>query len=950
MILLMVTQPYTVHLVEPVLKCLDVPPPIHSMYSFVPPPLGSVLSEINQIKKLTVSFEASLPQYPTGTNARWPWCQKFVTVGDEVKFNFCVVVDNKPATWDVGSLFRYLRDKFYEAAVSEGVQPPILADVVSFPEKNTAVVCMGDERSVSRIIQTPFLELPSESASGVLSAVQTSALQFRQYVPNTMKDESVERKAELDKIPGLSEFSGQWAGTCKDAPPVWAIGHLRYSKELAQAFPSTGAFDGLDPVWWPEGQSIDQVHGSLLSRLCVKVEGLAPSWDECTLIGHLSRNLWILEQEFGFIAPSIITCKMAGDHAILACGDEISAKRLLLLTVLYVHPDWQKAKPAQFMSNQPYYVQQDPQRALALMPDAQEQTDFVVFSAFIPPVESYYRITIPPKVTLEIANDPVWTWSCDLTIDKVNQHLHNCLRDNTDIEEAAKVVLLKKRLCLIVTNKPTSWSADVTLLYIQESLRIAGLPVPHIANVQVQTPTSVVVAFHDMHARDMLLRVGVIALPLTWMCQNRKSSLFGFLVVKPWMYTGDPIDCPVDSPPTFQRVPAVWPDKAQLADVTDFSLRCRLVVLLLNTPIGLTEAQLSSALACHLSKTSEVDVVPGTLASHGIVTAACFNGYALVACATERQRAALCLGQHYIPVATEAGSSVMELIPVCVDTDWPRMKALAEKTFDLGDILPDSDYTIEEAWTEVSKDEQKSTTATEAAATNWQSLWQDSSNLATNDTYNAGAMAAFTTGGQAFDPQGYTLDKSETIFSNPAAQTALFAQWMTAIGDSAVASVDQDQNPFQVPDSGSKAQADSRYGHSFRPQKVDPMSSINEAYQKHRATVSTPTVADGGVNPVSDTSRSGFFGTAKPVASLLADSLGPTGVQSAVRSVRDHLEKRLYSNSTRPDARNDRRSPPRVLDRYAGSRYEKRYGDQATDRRRSPRPVDRDRRRRSRSR
>eukprot|EP00915_Cephaloidophora_sp_WS-2016_P009127 GHVH01012936.1.p1 GENE.GHVH01012936.1~~GHVH01012936.1.p1 ORF type:complete len:1081 (-),score=170.31 GHVH01012936.1:111-3353(-) len=353
-------------------------------------------------------------QYDLGDGCVWHRYSRYMTSKDEYqKYRLVLTIDNKPVNWDAGSLFRYLRDYFYQKYIREGVPPPVITDVFSYENARSATVSFRDEYSVAMVLASPHVD--TSMASHCQSGMSIGALMtFRLHVPGAYRE--VQRQIKLRAAQGIDTTTTEAHGTANEPFPPWSNGIQLFQRDFYGKITSpTGAMDGsavkvyvaddsvnavignvmekthiydrMEPIFWPPNMKLQDAPYSLKTSLCVVIDKVPITWSENHIWSNLQK-LQVLEREMGYILPSMIGVTLREDPlypnaAVIMCADESSRNRLLGLRVLYTHPDPQVASPNVLLMKYHIQVERgDIDRAENLKMELDQHPDFLMLTSY----------------------------------------------------------------------------------------------------------------------------------------------------------------------------------------------------------------------------------------------------------------------------------------------------------------------------------------------------------------------------------------------------------------------------------------------------------------------------------------------------------------------------------------------------------------------------------------
>eukprot|EP00923_Selenidium_pygospionis_P033674 GHVN01059074.1.p1 GENE.GHVN01059074.1~~GHVN01059074.1.p1 ORF type:complete len:2213 (+),score=338.01 GHVN01059074.1:122-6760(+) len=573
-----------------------------------------------------------------GDGTLWPPQVRLQGVADELKGRLCVFVDNKPAVWDQGVLFRYLRDYFYQRYMIDGKSPPLIADISAYQDKTSAIVVLRDEMSVARMFECQHIELPPDhqaSSSGSMS----SFLFVRQFVPASHRDRPQKTKT--------------------NEAPRWVRNQFQYYNTYRSSLPPGGVFQNAEPVFWPEPKMINEVHASLPSRLCVEVHNVPSSWDETFLSNMFFRSLWSMQQEIGLLPPNISAMQCTGDgRAIIACSDELSVHRLLSLRVVYTHSDWSKARPNNLNPN-----------------------DYLLFAPFTSGMWS--DVPLPT----EEAPKPSPTWPCDMAYQdvwdsKLKSVLCCCIK-NKPAEWTAPILQRYAEEYFRAAGVPVPSIVGI------------ALPTPHMAIFCCYDEHSV---YNLLQIGQLLLppdwavhneremgQAGNVMSVVEFRTENAEVAKKGdekALAIrdKEGQEASKACGTLAGVGTSADRTQVVWPAGKALREVTDVNLRCRLCLFVFNKPIdwdGITVQRVLEEHAAMLANEFKF-----TKPSIQLVATVPKAAYALVACSDESSREHFLKKRFVHLPSTDAQQNkergfppYFELVPLSRGSDWGGIKA-----------------------------------------------------------------------------------------------------------------------------------------------------------------------------------------------------------------------------------------------------------------------------------
>eukprot|EP00917_Polyrhabdina_sp_WS-2016_P010051 GHVP01022121.1.p1 GENE.GHVP01022121.1~~GHVP01022121.1.p1 ORF type:complete len:1127 (+),score=185.21 GHVP01022121.1:42-3422(+) len=519
----------------------------------------------------------------------WPVGTRLSFVTEELKYKLCVHIDNKPVAWESGSLFRYLRDYFYQKLATEGQFPPIICDVSAYADKSSSIIALRDEISVARLLANPYIELPSTMNSDNPNAALASCMYIRPY---SSGGKGIKKRPQTDNGPKSGSVVSFMDSSAELLGDSWLVENF---SQLYQSYirnvPAGHIYPSSNFVAWPTGKPVVQVHGSLQARLCVSLQGVPLHWDENGLLNHLGVAFYVLQQEIGFICPNLSAVYIFGDgEAVVACSDEISRQRFLSLRIIYMHTDWGKGKlnnafPSQYsaISNSTY------------VPCSSDHLLVLPYR----PSDASWKLNIDmPLVKTDV------TWPCDLVL--------------KDVKDSN----LKKRLCCCFKNKPTEWGTTEIKTFVIEYCRYSGIPVPTFTHCCVVSSNTLFACFTNSFARNLVMKLGHFLLPLKYtLSVSEASSAKQLHLLTAWTWTakldrssasaaitGDMTDAFRSSISKEARPTEItWPSGAFLRDVVDLATRCRLCAFVLNKPIGWDGDQVRKAIIRHHAQKYEID-------------------------------------------------------------------------------------------------------------------------------------------------------------------------------------------------------------------------------------------------------------------------------------------------------------------------------------------------------
>eukprot|EP00923_Selenidium_pygospionis_P020695 GHVN01035683.1.p1 GENE.GHVN01035683.1~~GHVN01035683.1.p1 ORF type:complete len:2169 (+),score=358.42 GHVN01035683.1:491-6997(+) len=575
-----------------------------------------------------------------GKGIVWPPQMKLQSVPDELKGRLCIFVDNKPAVWDQGMLFRYLRDYFYQRYMIDGKSPPLIADISAYQEKTSAIVVLRDEVSVARMFDCQHIELPPDhqASSGKLS----SFLFIRQFVPASHRDRPQKTKT--------------------NEPPRWVRSQFQYFNTYRSSLPQSGVFQNVKPVFWPEPRMINEVHHSMQSRLCVEVANVPASWDETCLSNMFFRSLWSMQQEIGVLPPNISAMQCTGDgRAIVACSDELSVHRLLSLRVLYTHPDWSKARPNNLNAN-----------------------DYLLFAPF----SSQTWSDDSEPCGNEKEEGTSLTWPCDMAfqdvLDTKLKVVLCCCVKNKPSEWTAPILQRYTEEYIRSAAIPVPCIVGISL------------PAPHMAifccydehsvDTLLQVGQMLFPPDWSAHNERQLGQAGNVLSIVEFRVERSDDASKDRSEEMCAIKDADGEEKPTKKPSALtghgsvERPLVDWPAGKALRDVTDVGLRCRLCVFVFNKPIDWDGTTVQQVLEQHADALSEEFKFSKPTVQ--LVATVPKAAYALVACSDEVSRKRFLVNRFVHISSVEAQQNqargfppYLEIVPLSKGSDWNGIKA-----------------------------------------------------------------------------------------------------------------------------------------------------------------------------------------------------------------------------------------------------------------------------------